>query len=232
MNDNKKECIGIDVSKETLDICWQGKCHKIKNNSRAIFDFIKLKIVDKKNVLCVLEATGGYEREAVISFKKSSISVHVAHPSKVHAFAKAGNHFAKTDKLDAILLWKYAKFISCDEQGDTTINALQDDLHALRNLKRSLEKNLHAAQCRSKQMPKICSKYLSREISMYKKQIASVQKEIDKKIDDDPILKSKRDIMMTMKGVGKTVASTLLAELPELGNISCRKISKLVQQVK
>jgi len=178
--------------------------------------------------LCVLESTGGYERVAVEILHKNKIPVHVAHPNRVHSFAKASGHFAKTDRLDAIILHKYAKFICEEQDGDIILEAQQQDIIALRRLSRSLEDSLHGAQCRIKQMPSLCSKYLETEIELYKKQIAQIQDEIDQKIDNHPDLKLKKDIMMSMKGVGKKTASILLAEVPELGTISRKAIASLV----
>lgn len=226
--DNKKICIGIDVSKATLDIYWQNKSYKITNDSESVSEFIKSEIDVTQDLLCVMESTGGYERVAVNGFKKSAIAVHLAHPNKVHSFAKVTDHFTKTDKLDAKLLHRYAEFISSKEKGNTLVNEHQGELIALRRLARTLEQNLHAAQCRLKQMPKSCVRYLEEEIAMYKKQILDIQKDMDDKIDENDELKSKRLLILSMKGVGNKVASTLLAELPELGTLSRRKIARLV----
>ena len=225
---NKKLCIGIDVSKATLDIYWQNKSYKITNDSKSVAKFIKTEIDSKEELLCVMEATGGYERVAVLGFRQAGIGVYLAHPNKVHSFAKATDHFTKTDKLDAKLLQHYAEFVSTREKGSIVINEQQDELVALRHLARSWETSLHAAQCRAKQMPKICVKYLEKEIAMHKKNLLAIQKDIDAKIEKDTSLKSKRDLMVSMKGMGKKSASILLAELPELGTISPKAITRLV----
>lgn len=57
-------------------------------------------------------------RAAMCTFHEAGIKVHKAHPNRVHSFAKACGHFAKTDKLDAILLHKYAEYIEPIEDGD------------------------------------------------------------------------------------------------------------------
>ena len=143
---NNKLCLGIDVSKATLDIYWQNKSYKIPNNSESVLEFIKSEIVVNQDLLCVMESTGGYEKVAANSFKESGIAVHIAHPNKVHSFAKATDHFTKTDKLDAKLLHHYAEFISSKENGSTAVSHHQEELVALRRLARSIEQNLHAAQ--------------------------------------------------------------------------------------
>jgi transposase len=225
-----KLCIGIDVSKDTLDIYWQSKFYKISNDTPSISAFIKAEIeADKRgHCLCVMESTGGYERGAMNAFHDAKIAVHVAHPSRVHAFAKACGHFAKTDKLDAILLYKYATFISSEVNGDIIHDEEHQEILALRRLSVSLEENLHAAQCRIKQAPSICHPFLQDEIDFYEKKIEQIQNEIETKIKNHPTLRTKRDLMVTMKGVGNKIASVLLAEIPELGTLSRTQIASLV----
>ena len=108
---NSKEIfIGIDVSKETLDISIAGKHYKTANTKEAVSIFYGKHVIGCKVKLCVLESTGGYEREVLRTLQEYGIPVHRAHSNKVFAFAKAKGHFAKTDKLDAILLESYAKY--------------------------------------------------------------------------------------------------------------------------
>lgn len=228
-NNKEKMIIGIDVSKDTLDIYYNEQSFKIENAKQSIQKFISsLPVGDGQEKLCVMESTGGYERLAFKTFSEEGIPTHVAHPNQVHAFAKAAKHFAKTDKLDAMLLQKYGKFISDEEEGDVVLDGRHQEIIYLKKLARSIEKSLHAAHCRIKQMSELCRKYLQKEVDFYTKQLKAIQEEIDKKIDSHPELKMKRDLMMTMKGVGKKTASALLAELPELGQISSKEITSLV----
>ncbi len=101
---NKEIFIGIDVSKETLDISIAGKHYKIANSKEALSTFYNKYIMGCKAVLCVLESTGGYESSTMRILQEYSVPVHRVHPNKVHVLAKVKGHFAKTDKLDAILL--------------------------------------------------------------------------------------------------------------------------------
>jgi transposase len=138
MEQKNKIFIGIDVSKETLDIFMDSHHFKIQNANKAISFFIKKNISDKKIQLCVVESTGGYERLVMSMMQQADISVHRAHPNKVYAFAKAAGHFAKTDKLDAKLLEKYANFVSDTEHDDAPLSQAQIDLQELRSIQRDL----------------------------------------------------------------------------------------------
>lgn len=228
MNTNNKECIGIDVSKDTLDIHFKDKSFVIKNDLKSLTAFIKETIiVAQQTVFCVMESTGGYERLARTVFQSAGVVTHLAHPSKVHAFGKVIGHFTKTDKLDAILLCKYAEFIAPNHKGDDPIDPVHEEIIALRRLAKTLEESLHQAQCRIKQMPGVCTKYLKLQIKQYTKQILKIHAEIDYKIDNNSVLRKKKEIMLTMKGVGNKIASILICELPELGKASRRQIASL-----
>lgn len=227
-NTMQKNCLGIDVSKETLDIYWQGRFYKIMNQEEALTTFIEKELSFEHPLLCVMESTGGYERLAAKVLMSHNLAVHIVHPTRIHAFAKVSGHFAKTDKLDAKLLFQYAEFISDREEGKSKIDSTHDDILALRRLAQSLEKSLHAAQCRSQQMPEICDSFLKEEITFYQKKLSEIQRKIEETIDRDPSLRSKQALMMSMTGIGKKIASVLLAELPELGTVSKRKIAALI----
>jgi transposase len=220
--------IGIDVSKETLDIALNETSLKIDNNRKSIQKFINLQLATTQIAL-VVESTGGYERLVIKVMQESSIAIHRAHPNRVHSFARACNHFAKTDKLDAILLSKYAKFVyeEYDVRGDQSIDEAQEKLHDLRSLTKAIEISLHGAQCRLKQYNSICAAILKKEIEFYKKQLHEINKQMGDIIAQSPALSSKSKIMQTMKGLGPKSAAALLAELPELGKLSKRKIACL-----
>ena len=152
MNQKNKIFIGIDVSKATLDISLSGKHFQINNTKKSISLFIKNEVTLKKiapNLVC-LESTGGYEIVAIQCFQVAKISIHRAHPNRVHAFAKASGHFAKTDKLDAKLLEKYAAFVCHEEKGDVPLSEASYELQKLRSVERNLMEDLHACQCRIK----------------------------------------------------------------------------------
>jgi transposase len=224
---NHNNFIGIDVSKDTLDIFCNNQSFKIENNAKSICAFAKAHIDLNIKNFCVFESTGGYERVVAETLAALDVKFHIAHPSKVHSFAKASGHFAKTDKLDAILLYKYAKFISDEEKGDKLPPKEMQEVLDLRRLLKGIEANLHAAQCRLKQMPKICQQILKDEIKFYKKKIDKINKQIQAKIESDPEMKQKKDIMVRFKGIGDKIASVIIAEMPEIGRVSRRQISSL-----
>ena len=221
--------VGIDVSQQTLDISMANQHHQIHNTKAEIENFIKTKMQDIGTIqLCVLESTGGYERKMLAGLHKAKLPVHRAHPSRAHAFAKACNHFAKTDKLDALLLQKYASFISETEQGDSALDSERQKLKDLRHLLRSIEQQLHGAQCRIRQYPDSCHSFIAKQIKLYQTQIKQVMQELETIINRCKGLEQQAKRMQTMIGVGKKSATLLLAELPELGRVNKKQIASLL----
>jgi len=221
--------VGIDVSKATLDICFGKQHYQILNTKAEIKKFIAAHMQDAESIaLCVLESTGGYERGVLQALHKAQIATHRAHPSRVHAFAKACNHFAKTDKLDALLLQKYASFVSATERGDREESAHQQELKSFRQLLRSIEEQLHGAQCRIKQYPEQCYAVLAEQIRMYRKQIEKINKQMQSIVQGDARLQQQVKLMQSMPGIGLKSATLLLAELPELGRLGKKQIAALL----
>ncbi len=227
---NDKIFIGIDVSKATLDISLFGKHFKIKNNEKDVFSFINKELTLNKVIptLVCLESTGGYERLTIQSFQKMEIPIHRAHPNKVYMFAKASGHFAKTDKLDARLLEKYAAFVCNEEKGDAFLSEATYELRELRSVERDILDALHANKCRIKTSCGRAIGYLSNQIQFFKIQLEAIRKDINNVIKSDEQLNQKHKLLVSLKGVGLLTANALLAELPELGTLNNKEVASLI----
>jgi transposase len=227
-NIESKIFLGIDVSKDTLDISVASKHYKISNTKEAIEKFVRTILANITITLCVVESTGGYEKRVMRILQANNIAVHRGHPSRIHAFAKASNHFAKTDKLDASLLEKYAAFISNTEAGDVIIPEVLEQLQCLRKVERDLEQSIHASQCRIKHMEGKAQTYIEQQITFAKEQLKEIRKDIDSIIKQDQELQAKKELLISCKGIGGKVANTLLVELHELDRINHKQIASLV----
>ena len=220
--------MGIDVSKATLDISVRGKHIKINNSRAAINSFINGQLAGVDIRLCVLESTGGYERLVITMLNEANIPVHRAHPNKVYAFAKACGHFAKTDKLDSKLLEKYAEFIKDKNVVCIELTKELIDLQGLRAVQKNLERELHANQCRAKLLSGKAVDYIKEEIEFNKKQLGSIENDIEELICRNKELRKKQQTLISYKGIGKKIANSLIAELPELGSLSNKEVASLV----
>lgn len=219
--------VGIDVSKEWIDLAYQNVCTRVSQNSVDIDK--QLKEIKKLNPhLCIVESTGGYERLIVDRLHAAGLKVHIAHPLKVRHFAKAKGLLAKTDKLDAHMLAAYGFFLG-EEARIIEADADQRKLLDLQSRCEQLKMTLHAEMCRFATC--VCmevKKDIKESINFLKKRIEKITKEIDLLIDKNDKLKNQKKLLCSMKGVGKITAQTLLIALPELGKLTRKQIAALV----
>lgn len=220
--------VGIDVSKEWLDIAVDQKCFRVVQTQEAIDETIKQVIKPYHPSLCVVESTGGYERLVVERLQTAELNVHVAHPSRVKTFAQAKGLLAKTDKLDAYVLSAYGQFV-----GAQAVTApLSPDQRKLRDLQAryiQVKEMLHAESCRlGNCVSKQVKSNIQKIFNFLKKELDSLETEIQKLIEQDELLSHHQKILRSMKGVGIKTAQIMLIHLPELGQLSRKKIASLV----
>ena len=105
--------IGIDVSKEKLDVCILpgGELHDFENNSSGVDKLLTL-LKPLRPAAIVLEATGGYERPVLFALQDADQPVTLVNPRQVRDFAKGIGQLAKTDRLDAAVLAEFARLVT------------------------------------------------------------------------------------------------------------------------
>jgi len=219
---------GIDISKEWMDISIDGKVTRIDQREASINAFIKQHKKGNQKTLVVVESTGGYERLAVDSLSKATCVVHIAHPNKVRAYAKARGCFAKTDKLDAKLIEGYGKFIDPGIIHDVP-SRLERRLNALSTRLSQLKESRHQETCRIGMASEAEIK-VSHEtvIETLDERIREIEGVLLKLIESQEALREKYALLQSMKGVGPVLAMTLVGQLPELGELNGKQIAALV----
>ncbi|MCB8981123.1 MAG: transposase [Ardenticatenaceae bacterium] len=116
----------VDVAKATLDITVHGEqlVSQQNNDDDGIAAVVK-QMQDLSPTLIVVEASGGWEMNLVAALAAAGLPVAVVNPTRVRYFAKSIGQYAKTDKLDARLLARFAATIRPDsrplKQGDQAI---------------------------------------------------------------------------------------------------------------
>jgi transposase len=219
--------IGIDVSKEWLDIAVGQENFRINQNKKAIDEAIK-KIKLHQILLCVVESTGGYERLVVDRLRKAKLNVHVAHPFRVRMFAKAKGLLAKTDKLDAYVLSEYGEFIGAEAITEP-LSTEQQKLRDLQFRSSQVKQMLHAESCRlGNCVVKEVKENIKKVYTYLKKELETLEEEIQKIIEQDELLRHHQTLLISMKGIGKKTSQTLMIHLPELGQLTRKKIASLV----
>ena len=219
--------IGIDVSKARLDVAVgeKGATWSERNDAEGIGRLVK-QLAQYHPELIVIESTGGLEKPALVELDRAGLAVALVNPRRVREFAKAIGLSAKTDKLDARLLARFARDI---KPGRTVLpTADEQQLSALLARRKQLLDMLTAEQNRLGTAPGALKELILEHITWLKEHIQAIDKEIDDFNRQDPQRQEKQDLMQTVKGVGRVTASTLSADLPELGQLNKKRIAALV----
>jgi transposase len=227
MTTSSRKFVGIDVAKDKLDIAIMGetKASQVGNDEKGIISLIK-KMQALKPELIVVEATGGYQRAVVLGLYEAGLPVAVVNPTRVRQYARASGLLAKTDKLDAFNLAEFGKqmkprkFEAKSESGRY--------VSALLVRRRQLEEMLKAEKSRLRTVSREMRGSVERMIEMLKEEIKRLEKELDGFMEEHEDWQEQEQILCSAKGVGRVTATTLLAELPELGKLDRKKIAALV----
>jgi transposase len=222
--------VGIDVSKDWLDIAWSsgGDVVRIDNKAAAIAAFIAGRLAAQPVCAVAFEASGGYERALAKALAAAGVTARRLHPSRVHAFAKVQPRQAKTDPIDARLIAAFAAFMPPEEDfgRDETLEDLKDMLARQTQLKAMIQ----AETCRHKGPGnKTLKDFIAAMLVTLKAQLKDVTALIAATIKADPLLAHRQKLLLSFKGVGIATANTILIALgAELGRIDNGKIANLV----
>jgi len=219
--------IGIDVSKDTLDVAVRPTGEKMvfantEDGLVMMTDFSK----PFSPRLVVLEATGGWERSAVGALAAKGLPVVVVNPRQVRDFAKAKGILAKTDKIDAQVIAQFAESIRPEVRPLKTEEAQK--LEALLSRRRQIVQMLTAEKNRLHSAPVWIRKDIQIHIQWLEKILDKFNKELDRLVKKSPIWQAKDKILQSAKGVGPILSLTLISGLPELGTLNRKKIAALV----
>ena len=220
--------IGIDVAKEKLDVCVLpgGELHVFTNDPSGHAKLVALG-QSLLNVLLVVESTGGYERPALFALQDAGLTVALVNPRQVRDFAKGIGQLAKTDALDAAVLAEFARLVAPRPIEKTSLK--QRELEALVTRRRQLLEVRVAEKNRSGQtVDRFIQRTLVRVLKTIDREIKVIEDRIAKLLESDDEWKAKLELLLSMPGVGKPVAATLVAELPELRKLNRQEIASLV----
>ena len=219
--------VGIDVSKATLDVALRpsGEPWRSTNDEAGIAEVIG-RLQPLAPHLLVLEATGGLERLAVAALALAGLSVVVVNPRQVRDFAKATGRLAKTDALDAAALAHFAEALRPPLR--PLPDAQSQALAALVERRRQAVGMLTAEKNRLQQALPAVRATVAAHIAWLEQALAELDGELDQMLRASPVWHERDERLRSVPGVGPTVARTLLAHLPELGQGSVKHIATLV----
>lgn len=226
MKSNEGVNVGIDVGKSQLDIfIHERELHLTVPNTPEDIRKLLGRLSRYRLARIVVEATGRREYELVSQAADKDLPIIIANPLKVRRFAGAAGILAKTDKVDSAVIAAYAATMKPEVRplACKNIRKIKDLMVRRRQLieMSTMEKN------RLDVMPKPLHAELKRHVDFIARQIEKVDKLINKAVDNIDEWREKRDILLSVPGIGPTVVNTLLADLPELGHLGRKQISAL-----
>ena len=215
--------IGVDVSKNWLDIHAPDTTHqRLPNTVKALTTFART----ASSACVIFEATGGYERPLMAALAQADVGYQRVNPRHAREFARATGRLAKTDKVDAAMLARMGAALQLTAQAapDPARQRLADFIARLQDLK--VQRQGEANRLKQAHDPFI-ARDIKRMIAVLQRRIAAFEARIVAQIIDHPALRALYHRLQTMPGIGPTLAAELLAKLPELGQLSRRKIASL-----
>jgi transposase len=220
--------VGIDVSKARLDVAVvpSGESFSAPNDDEGIAKLVA-RVRELAPKLVLLEATGGLERRALARLVTAGLPGMAVNPRNVRDFGRSLGKLAKTDRLDAVVLARFAEAVRPEwrPMADEQTQQLQEHLTRRRQLVEMIvaEKNrLLSVEHRG------IRKQIKANIEWLEKQLNINEYDLDQAIKETPVWREKADLLKSVPGVGRVTVTTILALLPELGALTRRQIAALV----
>ena len=220
--------VGIDVAKDKLDVFIDrtGEHFTVANDAEG-FASIRRRLKPLNIALIVLEHSGGYQRRCALDLMDAGFRVAIVNPRQTRDFARAINWMAKNDAIDARLLGEFARRL--EPRPSERIPENRAELDELVGRRRQLVQMRSAESARLLQaQAKSVTRSIERNLKQLDSQIQSLERRIATLIENDDDWRGKVQLLQSVPGVGPVVASTLVAELPELGKINRQEIAALV----
>jgi transposase len=218
--------VGMDVAKATIDVCVSdGEAWQVANDDQSM-DALCGRIAALGPALVVLEATGRYELRVAGALAAVAVPVAVVNPRQVRSYARSVGQLAKTDRIDARLLARFAAAVRPEPR--PLPDAQTQELEALITRRRQLIGMLTAEKNRLQAAAAMMRKQIKAHIGWLNRQLAQVDTDIDGLIRRSPLWRTRDDLLKTVPGIGDTVSRTLLGLLPELGTLNEKQIAALV----
>lgn len=227
MTTNLEVYVGIDVSKDDLDLAVLSKRSVVQfaNTKKGLARLVRhLKPLQPKFI--VVEATGGYEEALVLALFEAGLPVALVSPQRVRQYARAKGLLAKTDQIDAQLLADYGKHI----QPRLFVGKSEERrrLSALVGRRNQLNEMLQAEKNRLRTMQSEIKDSLETVITCLQEQLRALTEQIEQFMQAHPEFQKQEQLLRTAKSIGPVTAATLLADLPELGQLDRKQIAALV----
>ncbi len=220
--------VGIDVSGDRLEVHTHpsGQSWSVAYEEAGLSALVA-RLQGLGVALVVLEATGKLQDVAAATLYAAGLPVAVVNPRQVRDFARATGRLAKTDRLDAAVIAHFGAAIQPTAQ--PAPDAERQRLSELVARRRQLVEMVTAEQNRLRSTQDAA---LREEVQVHirwlKAALKKLEKEISRTIRQNPLWRAQDELLRSTPGVGPVTACTLLAGLPELGQLRQRPLAGLV----
>lgn len=225
--------VGVDISKHRLDIHINAGGHSVgtgmavENTPARIAELVR-RLSKLGPAKIGIEATGGYERPLADALHTAGLPVYIVAPARVRAFARSLAQNAKTDAIDAAMIAAYLA------AGHERLKPYRPDpqrarLSALAAHRRRLiaEKGGLAGQLDTIAEP-VVRAMIEERLRAIASDVATLDREIAAQVKASPTLRDRHARLCQVAGVGPVLATTLLADMPELGTVSSKAAAALL----
>lgn len=224
-----KNFVGVDVSKNWLDVHIHPKNQSIKVDNTQIGLDELLQILSNSNInQIVCESSGGYENLLVNVCTNAGYNVWRVDPKRIKAFIVSEGIKAKTDKIDAKMIARFA----AQKQYVYIQNKRSSNDEKIRALVRRKADLTEISSIEKKRLKgptgQFCNDRIEAHLNFISQDIEELENEIQFLIKQDDALSKKNEILQSIPGVGKTTAAALIADMPELGTIDNKKAAALL----
>jgi transposase len=219
--------VGIDVAKHSLDIHARPPASASRSTTTSgAWPALVGRLAALAPALVVLEATGGVEVRLAAALAAAGLPVAVVNPRQVRAFARATGRLAKTDRLDAAAIARFAEAVR------PPVRPLPDEatrhLGALVARRRQLLEMLVAERNRRHAADPALHGRIDAHLCWLGEALAELERDLDRAVRESAAWRAKEGLLRSVPGVGPVSARALLAELPELGSLTRRQAAALV----
>lgn len=231
--------VGVDVAKERLDVHLRpsGEAFAVARDAAGLGALLaRLAVAQPK--LIVLEATGGFEITVAAALAAAGLPLAVVNPRQIRDFARATGRLAKTDRLDAEAIARFAEAVRPEPR--PLPDAATRTLAELVGRRRQIVEMLTTERQRRRQLrdPRLVRR-LDAHLTWLRQELAAIERDLDPPVSASrcrragsvrasPAWREAEDLLASVPGIGRTSARTLIAELPELGHLGRRRIASLV----
>ncbi|MGD2028030.1 MAG: transposase [Anaerolineales bacterium] len=211
--------LGIDVSKDSLDVqliiadtSHQAAFENTPKGHKRLVRWLQKRCGGEQVHVC-LEATGQYAFPVAEVLHAADRLVSLVNPARISAYARSLLGSNKTDRLDAAIIADF-----CRTQSPPVWHPPREELRELQalvclledlNASRQADINRLKSGIRSADVVRILEEHLA----YLDDQIQHVEQLIETHIAHDDDLRRKKELLLSIPGIGEKTAHTLLAGL-------------------